>query len=123
MHTWGQKLEEQVHLPTIVTGGGLSLDGGGWVKPKSSRYLVEVVALSAAYRDKLLGGIERLWRRGKLSLTGAVAELEVAGLVAELRAKKWEVFSKPFEKPETVTEYLSRYVHQVAISNYRLMGR
>jgi hypothetical protein len=37
-----------------------------------------------------------------------------------VRAKKWEVFIKPFENSETVTEYLSRYVHQVAISNYRL---
>jgi hypothetical protein len=30
------------------------------------------------------------------------------------------VFIKPFATPEAVTEYLSRYVHQVALSNYRL---
>jgi hypothetical protein len=120
LHTWGQQLEEHIHLHTIVTGGGLSLAGRGWVKPKSSRYLVDVVELSAAYRDKLLGGVERLYQQGKLSLVGQAAELELPQVLAQLRAKKWEVFSKPFTNPEAVTDYLSRYVHQVAISNYRL---
>jgi hypothetical protein len=121
LHTWGQQLEEHIHLHCIVTGGGLSLDRSRWVRPKSGHYLVDVVALSATYRDKLLGGIERRWRQGQLTLTGQAAELDVPGLLAELRAKKWEVFIKPFEEgPEVVNEYLSRYVHQVAISNYRL---
>jgi hypothetical protein len=120
LHTWGQQLEEHIHLHTIVTGGGLALDGRRWVKPKGSGYLVDVVALSAAYRDKLLGGIERLYRQGKLSLVGEAAKPDVTGLLKGLREKKWEVFIKPFENPEAVYEYLSRYVHQVAISNYRL---
>jgi hypothetical protein len=120
LHTWGQSMQRHIHLHTITTGGGLSLDGQRWVKPKSRRYLVDVVALSAAYRDQLLDGIERLYRQGQLSLTGQAAELDVPLLLAELRAKAWEVFIKPFENPDTVTEYLSRYVHQVAMSNYRL---
>src|SRR5574341_1253482 len=120
LHTWGQQMEEHIHLHTIVTGGGLSLDGRRWVKPRSSRYLVEVVELSAAYRDKLVAGIEKLYRQGKLSLSGQAAALDVPQMLAELRAKKWEVFIKPFSTPDAVTEYLSRYVHQVAISNYRL---
>jgi hypothetical protein len=120
LHTWGQQMEEHVHLHCIVTGGGLALDGRRWVKPKGKGYLVDVVELSAAYQDKLLRGIARLQRRGKLSLTGQAAELDVAGLVQDLREKKWEVFIKPFDNPEAVYEYLSRYMHQVAISNYRL---
>jgi hypothetical protein len=119
LHTWGQPLEEHIHIHTIVTGGGLALDGRRWVRPKSPAYLVDVVVLSAAYRDELLRRIEKLYRDEKLSLAGAAAG-EVASLLAELRAKKWEVFSKPFDNPAAVTEYLSRYVHQVAIANYRL---
>lgn len=57
------------------------MDGQQWVKSKSSHYLLNVVELSVAYRDR---------------------------------------FIKPFATPEVVTEYLSRYVHQVALSNYRL---
>ena len=30
LHTWGQKLDEHIHLHCIVTGGGLALDGRGW---------------------------------------------------------------------------------------------
>ena len=108
LHTWGQQAQEHIHLHTIATGGGLSRDGRRWVQPKGSRYLVDVVALSVAYRDKLLAGIERLARQGQLSLAGEAADLDVAGVLAELRAKKWEVFSKPFATPEAVTQYLSR---------------
>jgi len=120
LHTWGQQLEEHIHIHTIVTGGGLRRDGQRWVKPRRPTYLMDVVELSAAYRDKLLQGIERLYRQAKLTLVGKAAELDVAGLLAELRAKKWEVFIKLFDNPDAVTEYLSRYVHQVVISNYRL---
>jgi hypothetical protein len=120
LHTWGQQMEEHYHLHCIVTGGGLSLDGCKWVKPKSNHYLLNVVELSAAYRDKLLSGIERLVQRQAIVRAEAAAEAALVGLLAELRAKKWEVFIKPFANPDTVTEYLSRYVHQVAISNYRL---
>jgi hypothetical protein len=98
----------------------LFLVGGGWVKPKSSHYLLNVVELSAAYRDKLLSGIERLVQQQEIVLADEAAEEALAKLLTELRAKKWEVFIKPFAGPEAVTEYLSRYVHQVAISNYRL---
>lgn len=120
LHTWGQQLEEHYHLHCLVTGGGLSLDGRQWVKPKSNHYLLNVVELSAAYRDKLLSGIERLVKRQEMALADEAAEEALAGLLADLRAKQWEVFIKPFGGPDTVTEYLSRYVHQVAISNYRL---
>lgn len=120
LHTWGQQMEGHIHLHCISTGGGLSLDRQKWVKPKSKHYLLNVVELSAAYRDKLLAGIERLVKQEKLTLADAAAEEGLTNLLAELRAKKWEVFIKPFEQPDTVIEYLSRYVHQVAISNYRL---
>lgn len=38
-----------------------------------------------------------------------------------MKGKKWEVNCKPFEKVAAVYEYLSRYVHQVAISNQRII--
>ena len=119
LHTWGQQMERHVHLHCIVTGGGLSLDGQRWVKPKRAGYLVNVVRLSAAYRDELLQRIEAMYRAEQIRLPGVTGE-EVGKLLGELRAKKWEVFIKAFDNPETVIEYLSRYVHQVAISNYRL---
>lgn len=36
--------------------------------------------------------------------------------------KKWVVFAKrPFLKPKYVIEYLGRYTHKIAISNYRIL--
>ncbi len=121
LHTWGQKLDEHYHLHCIVTGGGLALDRSRWVGPKNRRYLLDVVALSALYRDKLLDGLQQQYRQGKLRQLGETGQLDVEGVLAEVWALKWEVFAKPFDDPETVIEYLSRYVQQVAISNYRLL--
>jgi hypothetical protein len=81
-----------------------------------------VVELSALYRDKLLAGITRLDQQGQLALNGQTEGGDVLALLAELGQKKWEVFIKPFERPDAVSQYLSRYVHQVAISNYRLVS-
>jgi hypothetical protein len=121
LHTWGQKLDRHVHIHCIVTGGGLALDGSRWVKLVNGRYLFDIVALSAVYRDSLLAGIRAKYQQGEWELSGPAAAMDVEAVVAELEAKKWEVFAKPFNKPEAVYEYLSRYAHQVAISNYRLV--
>ena len=122
LHTWGQKLDEHVHLHCVVTGGGLANDGSRWVRCPTGRYLLDVVKLSAAYREALLAGVERKWRRGEWAMSGEAEELDWGQVVAELRGKKWEVFCKPFGAAEAVYEYLSQYVHQVALSNYRLVS-
>jgi len=117
LHTWGQQIDAHYHLHCIVTGGGLSLEQKKWVRPKSGHWLFNVVKLSAAYRDELLGGLRKLAQTGQLS---EVTGLDVGELLQEAGSKKWEVFAKAFEQPEAVYEYLSRYVHQVALSNHRL---
>jgi len=52
---------------------------------------------------------------------GQCAGLDVEALIEEMVSKAWEVFIKPFEDAEKVYQYLSRYVHQVAISNHRIV--
>jgi hypothetical protein len=116
LHTWGQTLHPHVHVHIIVTGGALSFDEQRWVAAKPD-YLFDIVAVSAAFRDAFCNGLERLTEQGKLV---SVDTLEAKATVAEIRAKAWEVFAKPFSGPEPVVEYLSRYVHAVAISNHRI---
>jgi len=117
LHTWGQKMDRHVHLHCIVTGGGLSKDGKRWVG-SSRRFLFDVKELSRRYRDRLCRKIKRLWKAGELQ--GCEGE-DIEGLLAEIRGKKWEVYAKPFADPVHVIEYLSRYVHATAISNYRIL--
>ncbi len=120
MHTWGQKMDPHVHLHCIVTGGALSEDEQSWQK-SGRQYLFDVIKLSAEYKKRLCRKIRRLHKAGKLKLVGQSEGLDVTGMLAEIEAKKWEVYAKAFDKPELVYEYLSRYVHQVAISNYRIL--
>jgi len=121
LHTWGQSLIPHVHLHCIVTGGALSKDGCQF-RQSQATYLFDVVELSARYRDRLCRKIRRLYRQGQLKLVGPAAEIEVEPVVAQMQAKKWEVFLKAFEQVEHLYGYLSRYVHQVAISNSRILN-
>jgi len=119
LHTWGQKLDPHVHIHCIVTGGVMG-DDGRW-QGSGKRFLFDVKKLSAAYRDRFCRKIKRMHKRGELKLVGRCEGLDVEAMVAEMMAKKWEVYCKPFEEPEAVYKYLSKYVHQVAISNYRIL--
>ena len=53
--------------------------------------------------------------------TAAAPGRSVEEKIEEMKGKDWEVYIKGFESAEKVLEYLSRYVHQVAISNYRIV--
>ena len=117
LHTWGQQLQPHVHLHCIVTGGALDVKSGQWHSSKP-KFFAPVVAMSRAYRDKFTAGLEKLYQAGKLDTRG----LDVPALLSELRSKDWTVFAKGFKKPQVVYEYLSRYVHQVALSNRRIIG-
>lgn len=120
LHSWGQTMNEHIHIHCIVTGGVLSFDQQEW-KPSGQKFLFPVVELSAKFRDLFCQGMRELYRQGKLVLEGKLAGLDVEGLVEEMEGKKWEVFAKGFESAEKVLEYLSRYVHQVAMANYRIV--
>ena len=116
LHTWGQTLLQHLHLHCVVTGGALRFDGRRWVRC-APNYLFDILAVSAAFRAAFCAGLVRRAEQGQVV---GVALDEVKTTVAAMQAKNWEVFAKPFATPDVVIEYLSRYVHAVAISNYRI---
>jgi hypothetical protein len=121
LHTWGQQMDQHVHLHCLVTGGALSFDETRWIASRAD-YLLPVVKLSQVFRAKLCGGLRRLARRGKLKRVGAAAELDVAGLVREIEAKAWQVYLEPpLAGPEKVLGYLGRYINRVALANERIV--
>jgi hypothetical protein len=126
LHTWSQTLLDHYHIHCIVTGGGPSLAGTGWIASRPD-YLFNVQALSAVFRAKFCEGLQALYAQGQLQFHGQLAPLaEPAKFPALLRSatrQGWVVYSKrPFAGPQQVLAYLSRYTHRVGISNRRLLA-
>jgi len=126
LHTWGQTLEQHVHLHCLVLGGALTRDGSRWLSAKPG-FLFPVRALARVFRAKYLAGLRQAFARGGLRFAGSVTDLAEPGafaaFLATLRASDWVVYAKPpFAGPTQVLAYLGRYTHRVAISNDRLVG-
>ena len=126
LHTWGQKLDQHIHVHCVVTGGALSPDGERWI-PAKPGFLFPVRALSAVFRGKYLDELTQAYQRGELHFGGSTAPLAdipaFQGLLATLKAHDWVVYAKPpFAGAQQVLAYLGRYTHRVAIANHRLVS-
>ncbi len=126
LHTWGQSLEHHPHIHCLVPGGGLTLDGTGWVHCRKN-FLLPIRVMRALFRGKLLAFLRDAYRQGKLTLCGRLEHLRdpqvFARLLRPLTKTKWVVYAKPpFAGAEQVLKYLARYTHRVALSNRRLVA-
>jgi hypothetical protein len=126
LHTWGQRLDQHIHVHCVVTGGALSDDGQRWI-PAKPGFLFPVRALSAVFRAKYLDALALAYRRGELHFAGSTGHLAntaaFRGFLATLETHDWVVYAKaPFAGAEQVLAYLGRYTHRVAIANHRLVS-
>jgi len=126
LHTWGQTLEQHLHLHCVVPGGALARDRSRWLRAKPG-FLFPVRALARVFRGKYLAGLQQAFARGTLRFAGGVAGLAepaaFQAFVTTCRTQDWVVYAKPpFAGPTQVLEYLGRYTHRVAISNDRLVN-
>jgi len=119
LHTWGQNLNQHLHVHCLVAGGALTQDGFVRAKPG---FLFPVQALSKVFRGKYLQALAEA--RAELRLAGKLAQAGAwSSLLARLKRSDWVVYAKrPFASPQAVLDYLGRYTHRVAISNHRLIG-
>lgn len=125
LHTWGQNLNQHLHVHALVTGGALAGDGH-WIAARKD-FLFPVKALSQVYRGKFLAALMHAFAVGQFKLAGATVALAAptarAELLTRLRASPWVVYAKsPCAGPPQVLDYLGRYTHRVALSNNRLLS-
>ena len=125
LHTWGQNLMDHPHIHCIVTGGGLSPDGGRWVSCRKS-FFIHVKVMSALFSGKFLDHLKHHFKRGALVFPGNINHLKEPGAFESFRRhlyhKKWVVYCKPpFDGAAGVLQYLGRYTHRIAISNNRIL--
>lgn len=108
LHTWGQNLSLHPHLHCIVPGIGVDNQGNSRVAGKNKKFLYSVKALSKVFRAKFVAEMRD-------------ENIGNQALFDTLFSKSWVVYAKrPFASPKSVIEYLGRYTHKIAISNYRL---
>jgi hypothetical protein len=127
LHTWTQRLLYHPHLHCIVPAGGMD-EAGHWKHTKSKGdFLFHVTALGKTFRGKLMEQLILLYKQKKLTLEGKIAHLKQKHNFWKLKKKLYETnwivhTQEPFKKPDMVIEYLARYTHKIAISNYRIQA-
>ena len=126
LHTWNQKLQFHPHVHCVVPAGGLSLDHTRWI-PSRPRFFLPRPVLRRVFRGKFVAGLKSAFQHQQLHFCGELALLAqpktFASWLRPLFRKNWVVYCKPpFGGPEYVLQYLGRYTHRVAISNYRLIS-
>jgi len=126
LHTWNQKLQVHPHVHCVVPAGGLSLDHTRWI-PSRPRFFLPRPVLRRVFRGKFVAGLKSAFQHQHLHFCGDLALLAqpktFASWLRPLFRKNWVVYCKPpFGGPEYVLQYLGRYTHRVAISNYRLIS-
>jgi hypothetical protein len=124
LHTWSQNLSQHNHVHCIVPGGALKVNGQ-WQSSKN--YLFPVKVLSKLFRGIFISKLRCLYQRGRLKLPDQLTESldrnEFDQLLDVLMEKEWVVYAKPpFASSELLLNYLGRYTHKIAISNYRILA-
>jgi hypothetical protein len=122
MHTWGQTMQEHLHIHFIVTGGALvsSPTGYSW-NPADHKFLFPVKLLSNQFRNRFCFALSQLWADGKLNTYDGA--LDVQSMLQQALSKDWEVYIQaPLYDKEKLIEYLGRYIFRIAISNHRIVA-
>jgi len=126
LHTWNQRMIYHPHLHCIIPGGGINKQGE-WKTTKGKQdFLFSVRALSSKFKKKFLHHLVGLQKSENLRLVPKDEHWSSAKKFYEtkrkLYSKKWVVYAKEsFGGVDQVLEYLGRYTHRIAISNYRIL--
>ena len=122
LHTWGQIMQEHLHIHFIVTGGALvsSPTGYRW-QAASHKFLFPVKLLSNQFRNRFCSALSQLWADGKLNTNDGAFDVQT--MLTEALSKNWEVYIQaPLYGVEKLIEYLGRYIFRIAISNHRIVS-
>lgn len=124
LHTWNQEIDYHVHMHCIVSGGGLN-PVDKLVRSKDS-FFIPVYVLRDKFKGKYLCGIRELYDAGSIKFPDSHKHLAEAaswdGYINELYKKDWCPYIKStFNGFGNAIEYLGKYTHKIAISNYRII--
>lgn len=124
LHTWGSEMNYHPHIHVIVLGGGLD-SKNGW-RDNGSKFFLPIRFLSKKFRGKYMEELKDLWENKKLEFHGSASRYRnhyaFRELINSCYDKEWIPYSKEtFNGAGSVIQYLGKYTHRIAISNYRLI--
>jgi hypothetical protein len=106
LHTWGRTLTFHPHIHYVLPGGAFSTEDGQW-HPSRINFYLPVKAMSKIYKAKF---------RDLMISQGLFDQIP-----SEVWKKDWNVNVQAVSDSGQTIKYLSRYVFQVAISDYRIV--
>ena len=123
LHTWGSEMNFHPHIHSIVLGGGLDRENH-W-KGSRKTFFIPVKVISRVFRGKYLEELKALWEDGRLEFHGTARPFRnhyaFRELIDSCYDREWVAYcKKPFNGAESVIQYLGKYTHRIAISNYRI---
>ena len=124
LHTWGSEMNYHPHIHTIVLGGGLT-SSNDW-KDNGSDFFLPIHAISKVFRGKYMEEFKRLQKENKLLFYGTAEKYRnhytFKELVNTCYSIEWIPYcKKTFNGAQSVIDYLGKYTHRIAISNYRIL--
>lgn len=125
LHTWGSEMNFHPHIHTILLGGGLT-SKNQW-KDNGNDFFLPIRVISKVFRGKYLEELKLLWKDEKLQFYGSSEKYRNHYLFKELLdtcySIEWVPYcKKTFNGAQSVINYLGKYTHRIAISNYRIIS-
>ncbi|HIE55172.1 MAG TPA: hypothetical protein EYP90_08340 [Chromatiaceae bacterium] len=124
LHTWGQTMQAHLHVHFMVSGGALALtEAGARWQPAKKKFLFPAKKLSRDFRQAFCVGLRKLDKKGVLDWDKTTTGMNIEAMLGQAMKQRWEVYIEPppanesNNRPETLAEYLSRYIHSIAIGN------
>jgi len=116
LHTWGQSLNQHVHLHCLIPGGAIGAQGSFITTRRDFLYPQRVLA--KLFRGKMVSALRQDYEAGKLH---RIAPDQIDAVLDKLMQTSWVIHTKPQPRQaDTVLRYLARYTHRTAISLSRI---
>ena len=124
LHTWGSEMNFHPHIHTILLGGGLTAKNQ-W-KDNGNDFFLPIRVISKVFRGKYLDELKLLWANEKLQFYGSSEKYRNHYVFQELLdtcyTMEWVPYcKKTFNGAQSVINYIGKYTHRIAISNYRIV--
>lgn len=119
LHTWGQALDQHVHLHCLIPGGVINRQQ---TYSRTRRaYLYPERVLARLFRGKMVSALRQAYKAGELSRISRANAID--NTLNAVMKKDWVIHTKVhLNKPSTVVAYLGRYTHRTAISLSRIIS-